>query len=63
MIHAGCDGTVIFKGEPDQIIQDYCNILEEISNCGYSELVADELKKRIKLHFNRLYGMSIDESK
>lgn len=62
MIHAGSDGTVIFKGEPDQIVKDYCNILEEISRCGYKALVADELKKRMKLEFKRLYGSSIDET-
>lgn len=62
MIHAGSDGTVIFKGEPDQIVQDYCNILNEIVRCGYKDIVADELKKRMKLKLNRLYGMSIDES-
>lgn len=62
MIHAGSDGTVIFKGEPDQIVKDYCNILEEIAKCGYRALVVDELKKRMKLQFNRLYGLSIDES-
>lgn len=62
MIHAGSDGTIIFKGEPDQIVQDYCNIIEELSRRGYRELVADELKKRLKRQINRLYGMSIDES-
>ncbi len=62
MIHAGSDGTVIFKGEPDQIVQDYCNILEELTRRGYKALIADELKKRMKLQLSRLYGMSIDDS-
>lgn len=62
MIHAGSDGTIIFKGEPDQIVQDYCNILEELARRGYKDLIADELRKRMKLTLNRLYGMSIDES-
>lgn len=54
MIHAGSDGTVIFKGEPDQIVKDYCNILEELARRGYKDLIADEIKKRMKLQLSRL---------
>lgn len=62
MIHAGSDGRVIFKGEPNQIAQDYCNIMEALSKSRYSLIIQDEMIKRLKLKLNNMYGSSIDVS-